>query len=87
MVTVIADNGELTTPAHNGVPAGSNGMERPSHYIKDYQEVKETIQLSHLFSRIELQVDFYRSPSCKPLPENLLGSNPAENMQSSVSTP
>ncbi|CAF1526720.1 unnamed protein product [Adineta ricciae] len=67
MVTVIEDKDELITPVSNGVPNHSNDMERPSYYIKDYQEV-----------------DFHRSPSCKPLPESLSRTNQNENTKSSI---
>lgn len=39
MVTVIADNEALPTPAHNGVTAGSNDNEKHFQYIKEFQEV------------------------------------------------
>jgi len=45
MVTVIADKDELTTPVNNGVTTDSNDNERPSQYIKDYQEVNFIIYL------------------------------------------
>ncbi|CAF0750284.1 unnamed protein product [Adineta steineri] len=67
MVTVIADKDDLTTPVNNGVNAGLNDNERPSLYIKDYQEV-----------------DFHRSSSCKPLPEDLFGTANDRKMKSSI---
>jgi hypothetical protein len=84
MVTVIADKEELPTPVNNGVNVGSNDNERPFQYIKDYQEVNFCISKKkiHFFFLIKLKVDFHRSSSCRPLPEDLIDG---ETQKSSVS--
>jgi hypothetical protein len=84
MVTVIADKEELITPVNNGVNAGSNDNERPFQYIKDYQEVISHILL-YMKKIILFKVDFHRSPSCKPLPEDLFGIADDQQAKSSVS--
>lgn len=85
MVTVIADQEELTTPVPNGGQTDSNDHERTLPYIKDYQEVRDDRSCripSHDW--ISFQVDFHRSPSCKPLPEDLFGTVDDPQMRSSV---
>ena len=86
MVTVIADQEELTTPVHNGGNTDPNDHERTFSYIKDYQEVRDDrLSRTSLNKFISFQVDFHRSPSCKPLPENLFGTAEDPQMKSSVS--
>ena len=85
MVTVIADQEELTTPVHNGGQTGSNDREQTLPYIKDYQEVRDERSCRRPSNEcISFQVDFHRSPSCKPLPEDLFGTVDDPQMRSSV---
>jgi hypothetical protein len=56
MVTVIPTNEELTTPVNNGVTGADS-----SDNERLFQLIKDY-----------QEVDFHRSPSCKPLPEDIL---------------
>ena len=85
MVTVIASKEELTTPVNNGVNnVGSSDNERPFQFIKDYQEVRNKT-LTKEFDFIYLfKVDFHRTASCKPLPEDLFETVNGQITKSSV---
>jgi hypothetical protein len=85
MVTVIGSKEELTTPVNNGVNnVGSSDNERS--FIKDYQEVRKTrLEKTTRFYFVYLfKVDFHRTASCKPLPEDLFETVHGQISKSSV---
>jgi hypothetical protein len=68
MVTVIPTKEELTTPINNGVTGGGSCDNERS-----FQFIKDY-----------QEVDFHRSPSCKPLPEDLLETIDGQILKSSI---
>ena len=87
MVTVITTKDDLNAPVHNGLTGIEvSDNDRLLQIIKDYQEVNFLFSLEIFFSFSFLfQVDFYRTPSCKPLPQHLFETVDGEVPKSSVS--